>query len=336
MKILVTGAAGFIGFHLIQRLISDGFFVIGIDNINDYYDVNLKLDRLRISGINFNTEYGKLIKSDIYKNYYFYKIDICDRDRLNNIYIEHNFTHVINLAAQAGVRHSINNPDKYIQSNIIGYYNILELSRIYKIKYLIYASSSSVYGTQSEHPFNTNDKVDKPISLYAATKLSNELMSYSYSHLYKINTIGLRFFTVYGPYGRPDMAYFDFTDKIFNNVPIELFNNGNMQRDFTYIDDIIEGILKILHLTLKNNLIGYNIYNLGNNNPIKLKYFISLIEKYCGIVAQKKLKPMQMGDVPITFADIDKSIEDLDYKPMVSIESGLSNFVTWYKFYYNK
>lgn len=322
MIILVTGAAGFIGFHLSRQLLEHGVNVIGYDNINDYYDVNLKYSRLEI-----------LKKYDTFK---FYKANLEDKQALANIFEEHKPNIVINLAAQAGVRYSIENPEAYIQSNVVGFLNILECCRQYKIEHLLYASSSSVYGQNKKIPFSTEDRVDHPISLYAATKKSNELMAHTYSHLFAIPTTGLRFFTVYGEYGRPDMAYFGFTNKIVKGQPIQIFNNGNMKRDFTYIDDIVDGIIKLIDgskaLELKP---PYKIYNIGNNKPENLMDFIETLEKHLGRKAEKEFLPMQPGDVPITYADVDDLIKDVDFRPNTSINKGLEKFVTWYKKYYN-
>ncbi len=321
-KYLVTGAAGFIGFHLCKYLLSLGSEIIGIDNLNDYYDVNLKNDRLNIL-INMG-------------GFTFYKCDISNKYELENIFLKHKPKIVINLAAQAGVRYSIDNPDAYIQSNLIGFYNILESCRNHNIEHLIFASSSSVYGNNSKVPFSTTDNVDKPISLYAATKKSNELMAYAYSNLYGFPVTGLRFFTVYGPYGRPDMAYFSFTKNIKNNIPIKVYNNGDLYRDFTYIDDIVEGI----NLTIKNIPkadefgVKYKIYNIGNNKPIKVIDFINMLEKIIGISAEKEYLPMQDGDVYQTYANIDELTKDTGFEPKTNIEIGLNNFVKWYNDYY--
>lgn len=320
-KYLITGSAGFIGFHLSKRILELGGTVIGYDNINDYYDVNLKYSRLEIL--------------NKYEKFKFYKAGLEDKETLINVLEENKLDIVINLAAQAGVRYSIENPDVYIQSNLVGFANILECCRNYNIKHLLYASSSSVYGQNKKIPFSTDDRVDNPISLYAATKKSNELMAYTYSHLFSIPTTGLRFFTVYGEYGRPDMAYFGFTNKIVNGEPIKIFNNGDMKRDFTYIDDIVDGIIKLIDgsksLELKP---PYKIYNIGNNSPEKLMDFIETLEKHLGMKAKKEFLPMQPGDVPITYADVEELIKDIDFRPNTSIEQGLSKFIKWYKEYY--
>ena len=321
-KILVTGGAGFIGFHLSKRLLENNYQVIALDNLNDYYDVNLKKARLEI------------LKQ--YDNFLFVKMEISNKEELEKLFLKYNFDIVINLAAQAGVRYSIDHPDTYITSNIIGFYNILECCRYYPVKHLLFASSSSVYGKNKKVPYATTDKVDKPVSLYAATKKSDELMAYAYSNLYDIKTTGLRFFTVYGPYGRPDMAYFSFTDAIFNNREIKVFNNGDMYRDFTYIDDIVEGIVKLLDkIPLKDeDGVSYKIYNIGNNKPVKISDFIEVLEKEIGKVAKKKYLPMQQGDVYQTFADISDLKEVTSFVPKTSIEEGLHKFILWYKRFY--
>ena len=327
MKILVTGAAGFIGFHLVEALLSDNHEVCGLDNINNYYDPSLK--KLRLNNIENH------VKSS---NFKFIKADISDREIMKKLFDENSFEIVVNLAAQAGVRYSIENPDAYVDSNLIGFANILEGCRKIKIKHLIYASSSSVYGMNNLQPFNTNDKTDYPISFYAATKKSNEVMAHAYSHLYNIPTTGLRFFTVYGPYGRPDMAYFKFTNAITNGEPIEIYNNGLMERDFTYIDDVILGIIALINKTPKpsNNNISaskapHKIYNIGNNNPITLRRFINAIESAVGKKAIEKLLPMQQGDVPLTYADIEELYNDINFRPTTKIEEGIFEFVKWYK-----
>lgn len=319
---LITGAAGFIGFHLSKKLLEQGVKVVGYDNINDYYDVDIKNSRLEIL--------------NKYDNFRFYKASLEDKKALSMVFQENNPSIVINLAAQAGVRYSIENPDAYIQSNLVGFANILECCRQYKIEHLLYASSSSVYGQNKKIPFSTEDRVDNPISLYAATKKSNELMAHTYSHLFNIPTTGLRFFTVYGEYGRPDMAYFGFTNKIVKGEPIQIFNNGNMKRDFTYIDDIVGGIIKLIDKSKASELKPpYKIYNIGNNSPERLMDFIEVLEKHLGIEAEKQYLPMQPGDVPITYADVDELIKDIDFRPNTSIDVGLKKFVTWYKKYYN-
>ena len=316
-KILVTGAAGFIGYHLCSSLAKDNYEILGVDNLNDYYDVKLK--NSRIKGL------------EGYNNFTFKRADLCDNNTLKVLFKSFKPKIVINLAAQAGVRYSIENPYSYIDSNIIGFQNLIELSRNNNIDHFIYASSSSVYGNNKKIPFSESNKVDEPISLYGATKKSNELISYSYSHLYNLKTTGLRFFTVYGPWGRPDMSYFIFTNNIIRGNPINVYNNGNMKRDFTYIDDIIMGIKSSI-FNDTNKL--YQIYNLGNSKPEKLLYFISLIEQTLNIKAKIKYKTLQLGDVLDTCADISKSNVELDYNPSISIEEGIPLFIDWYKKFY--
>ncbi|MCP4843321.1 MAG: NAD-dependent epimerase [Halieaceae bacterium] len=329
MQILVTGAAGFIGYHLSEKLLARGNRVMGLDNLNDYYDVSLKearLERLRRQ-----------------EHFTFVKADLRDRDALNELFEATRFDAVINLAAQAGVRYSLENPHAYIDSNIIGFTNILECCRHHHIGHLVYASSSSVYGMNGSMPFSVHDNVDHPISLYAATKKANELMAHTYSHLYNIPTTGLRFFTVYGPWGRPDMALFLFTDAILKGEPIKVFNNGEMQRDFTYIDDIVEGIIRVTdkpatpnpdwdsrHPDPGTSSAPYRLYNIGNNNPVSLMDFIGAIEQAIGKKAEKQLLPMQPGDVAATYADIDALIEAVDYHPRTPIQEGIDNFIEWY------
>ena len=331
MKILITGVAGFIGFHLANSLLSKNYSVYGVDNINDYYDPALKLHRLEILKSNANL-----------KNFTFKKLGIENREDVEKLFNNNHFDVVVNLAAQAGVRYSITNPHAYIESNLVGFVNILEGCRTSKVGHLVYASSSSVYGMNIKQPFSTNDHVDSPISLYAATKKSNELMAHTYSHLYNIPTTGLRFFTVYGPYGRPDMAYYKFTKSILDGAPIDVYNNGEMQRDFTYIDDIVEGIEKVLN-KIPNKSTSYNshaeapykIYNIGNNSPTSLKDFIKAIETSCKKEAVMNLMPMQQGDVPITYADIDDLVKDTGFKPSTNINEGIKSFVNWYNNYHN-
>lgn len=305
MKILVTGAAGFIGYHLCEKLQAKGYQVLGLDNINDYYDVNLKYARLKKLGIDKKQiEYNRVVESILYSNNFkFIKLNLEDRENIPLLFEQERFNCVINLAAQAGVRYSIQNPMAYIDSNIVGFMNILEASRQYKIAKLLYASSSSVYGNSIDVPFSPTQRVDCPISLYAATKKSNELMAYTYSHLFDMQTIGLRFFTVYGPWGRPDMAMFLFTDAILNNKPIQVFNYGDLSRDFTYIDDIIKGILLIVEDT--NQKEKYQLFNIGNSKPVQLLQFIEEIERITGKKAQKIMMPMQPGDVNQTWADVE-------------------------------
>ena len=329
MKILVTGVAGFIGFHLASRLLKEGNNVVGIDSLNDYYDPKLKKLRLE-----------KLKEDSSLDNFVFEKIDIAERETIDNFFKNNKFDAIVHLAAQAGVRYSLENPNAYIDSNIVGFTNILEGCRSTNIGHFIFASSSSVYGMNIKQPFSTDDKTDFPVSLYAATKKSNELIAHTYSHLYNIPTTGLRFFTVYGPYGRPDMAYFKFTKAILEQEAIDVYNNGDMKRDFTYIDDIVEGICTAIakipskqENVLSNSSPKYQIYNLGNNNPVTLKEFIESIEKACEKKALQNLLPIQAGDVPITYADIDKSIQDLEFQPTTNIEEGIKKFVDWYKKY---
>lgn len=334
MKILITGAAGFIGYHLCEKLLGLGYNVVGLDNINDYYDVNLKYARLRNLGIADNeTVYNKTVRSSQYQdNFEFIKLNLEDRENIPVLFQQHQFDCVINLAAQAGVRYSIENPMAYIDSNIVGFANILEACRQYKVPKLLYASSSSVYGNSEEVPFSTANNVDHPISMYAATKKSNELMAHAYSHLFGIQTIGLRFFTVYGPWGRPDMAMFLFTDAILNDKPIKVFNNGDLSRDFTYIDDIINGLMLIVEN--QNNQEKYQIFNIGNSRPVKLMRFIQEIEKATNKTARKIMMPMQPGDVSQTWADVNELQKAYGYKPVFTVEEGVRNFVAWYKEYY--
>jgi len=335
-QILVTGAAGFIGFHLSKYLVDQGYFVVGLDNINDYYDVNLKYDRLLELGITrFDaSEFNQVSTSSSFENFKFIRLNLEDRENLPKVFSENQFDIVCNLAAQAGVRYSLENPESYIDSNVVGFLNLLECCRHNKIEHLVYASSSSVYGQNEKVPFDTEDNVDHPISLYAATKKSNELMAYTYSHLYDFKTTGLRFFTVYGPWGRPDMAMFLFTDAILNDRPIKVFNNGNQERDFTYIDDIVEGIFKVIDKKEVATFKNYSLYNIGNSMPVKLMDFIREIENQTGIIAKKEMLPMQPGDVTKTWADVSALEKDYDYKPETSVKKGVSNFVKWYKNYY--
>ena len=349
MKILVTGTAGFIGFHLAQRLLKRGDTVVGLDVINDYYDVNLKFARLEKTGIKKDQiEYGKVIRSCVYPGYSFIQLDLKDKERLDRLFENEKFDKVCNLAAQAGVRYSLTNPMAYIDSNIIGFINVLEACRHNGIKHLAYASSSSVYGADENLPFSTSDNVDHPISLYAASKKSNELMAHVYSHLFGIPTTGLRFFTVYGPWGRPDMALFLFTKAILEGKPIDVFNYGNMQRDFTYIDDIVEGVVRVIDNPPEGNSdwdgrnpdpssskAPYKVYNIGNNAPVKLMDFIDEIEKKLGKAAKKNMLPMQPGDVPATYADVTDLVNDLGYKPDTPIKTGISDFIDWYLDYFD-
>ncbi len=345
MKILVTGTAGFIGSFLALRLLERGDEVIGLDCINDYYDVKIKYGRLKNAGISQEKiSYNTLIQSEKYPNYRFINLKLEDRENLFALFKNEKFDKVCNLAAQAGVRYSLVNPYAYIDSNIVGFVNILEACRHHNIKHLAYASSSSVYGLNEGMPFSTSDNVDHPISLYAASKKSNELMAHTYSYLFNLPTTGLRFFTVYGPWGRPDMALFLFTKAILEDKAIDVFNNGEMLRDFTYIDDIVEGVVRVIdNIPTPNpqwngknpdphsSKAPYKIYNIGNNNPVKLMDFIEAIEKEVGKTAQKNMLPLQPGDVPATYANVDDLVSELDYKPNTSIQTGIKNFVKWYR-----
>jgi len=332
LKILVTGTAGFIGYHLAKKLLERGNEVVGLDNINDYYDVNLKYARLNELGIDKSKlEDNKLLQSSTYSKHKFLKATLEDSEIINKLFEEENFDAVCNLAAQAGVRYSIENPHAYIQSNVVGFMNILEACRNYDVKNLSYASSSSVYGLNKSQPFKTTDKTDSPISLYAATKKSNELMAHTYSHLYGIQTTGLRFFTVYGPWGRPDMAPMLFANAITKGRAINVFNHGKMSRDFTYVDDIVDGIIKVIDYPS-----DYNIYNIGNNAPLSLMKFIQTLEKALGKEAEKNFMDMQDGDVVSTYADVSGLMEDFDYKPDTKLVDGISAFVEWYKEFYKE
>lgn len=340
MKILITGTAGFIGFHLVERLINEGKWdIVGLDNINDYYDVNLKYARLLESGIiKEKIQYNSFVSSDKSDRYRFMKMDLTDKDNIFKLFETEKFDYVVNLAAQAGVRYSIENPFAYINSNIVGFINVLEGCRHNSVKHLIYASSSSVYGSNTKIPFSEKDNVDHPISLYAATKKSNELMAHTYSYLYNLPTTGLRFFTVYGPWGRPDMALFIFTKKILADEPIDVFNFGKMKRDFTYIDDIVEGVYKLVknESIIRNTNSLYKIFNIGSNKPTELMNFVKLIE---GLLNKKAIinnLPIQSGDVPETFADIRTLEKSLDFKPETSLENGIKNFIKWYKDFFDK
>ena len=334
MKILVTGAAGFIGFHTCLKLVSQGHEVYGIDNINDYYDPKLKFDRLNALG--FNEVESKLFKNEVksakFNSLLFSRIDLVDHESINNLFKQEQFEVVCNLAAQAGVRYSIENPKAYIDSNISGFLNILEGCRNHKVKHLVYASSSSVYGENKKVPFETTDNVDHPISLYAATKKSNELMAHTYGHLYEFKTTGLRFFTVYGPWGRPDMAYYLFAEAISNDQPIKVFNNGEMERDFTYIDDIVNGVTKIIEKNIDSRE-HHKIYNIGNNKTESLEDFITTIEQAIGKEAIKEMYPMQQGDVLKTFANVDELIKDYVYCPSTDINDGIKKFINWFNTY---
>ena len=334
MKVLVTGTAGFIGNKLAQRLLARGDEVIGVDNLNDYYDVSLKEARLN------------LIKDK--SGFTEARIDIEDRSAMDDVFKQHKPHRVVNLAAQAGVRYSLENPYSYIDSNIMGFMNILEGCRHNNVEHLVYASSSSVYGANTNMPFSVRQNVDHPLSIYAATKKSNELMAHTYSHLYQIPTTGLRFFTVYGPWGRPDMALFLFTKNILAGKPIDVFNYGKHRRDFTYIDDIVEGVIRVLDNVATSNsdwsgdkpdpassLAPYRLYNIGNNQPVELMRYIEVLQDCLGKKAELNLLPLQPGDVPDTYADVEELVQDVDYKPNTSVEQGISNFVNWYRDFYN-
>lgn len=341
MKYLVTGIAGFIGSKVAEKLLAQGHDVIGVDNMNDYYDVNLKHSRIkRIQDCTGEENFGSLT---------LVIMDISDRTGVAKLFEEHKFDRVIHLAAQAGVRYSIDNPLSYADSNLVGHINILEGCRHTKVKHLVYASSSSVYGLNQKVPFSTQDSVDHPVSLYAATKKSNELMAHTYSHLFNVPTTGLRFFTVYGEYGRPDMALFKFTKSILDDEPIDIYNNGDLSRDFTYIDDIVEGIVRIQdHVPTQNpewtveigspdtSSAPYRIYNIGNGNPVRLMDFVTELEIALGIEAKKNFLPMQMGDVYQTYADTKDLFEAVGYKPQVNVKQGVTNFVKWYREFYKK
>jgi UDP-glucuronate 4-epimerase len=349
-KILITGTAGFIGFHLAKKLINEGFEVVGLDNINNYYSQKLKFDRLEQTGIiSGKIVYNQSITSEIYSNYKFIQLNLSDKTRLFELFKNEKFDFVCNLAAQAGVRHSLTHPEDYVESNLVGFVNILEASRHFSIKHLVYASSSSVYGLNTNMPFDVKHAVDHPASLYAATKKSNELMAHSYSHLFNIPTTGLRFFSVYGPWGRPDMALFLFTEAILSNKPINVYNNGDMKRDFTYVDDIVDGVSKVIKTPPTGNRewsglepdsscssAPYKIYNIGNNNTVKLLDFIEEIELNLGKKAQKNYLPLQKGDIPVSFADVSALEKDFNYKPNTSVQTGIKNFIDWYLDYFKK
>jgi UDP-glucuronate 4-epimerase len=335
MTYLITGAAGFIGFHLSKRLLALGKSVVGVDNLSDYYDVNLK--KMRLSELDGNPEFT------------FYKLDLADRGGVENLFSENKFDYVVNMAAQAGVRYSLTNPHAYIDSNIVGFLSILEGCRRNDVKHLVFASSSSVYGANTKMPFSVHHNVDHPVSLYAATKKSNELMAHTYSSLYSLPCTGIRFFTVYGPLGRPDMALFLFTRAILGNKPIDVFNHGKMKRDFTYIDDIVEGVVRLIDKVPEpdpdwcgddpdsaTSYAPYRLYNIGNNNPVDLMKFIGVLEDCLGKKAEKNFLPMQPGDVPETYADVDDLTEDAGFKPSTPIEEGIKKFVDWYREYYGK
>jgi len=341
MKILVTGTAGFIGSQLALKLLERGDEVVGLDNINDYYDQNVKYGRLQQGGIveklenGKNIAYAEMLKSKKFPNYKFIKLNLEDKEAMMQLFEAEKFDAVCHLAAQAGVRYSLTNPDAYISSNIVGFMNILEACRAYGVKNLSYASSSSVYGSNKKLPFSTQDSVDHPISLYAASKKSNELMAHTYAHLFGISTTGLRFFTVYGPWGRPDMALFKFVKGALENKSIEVYNNGEMMRDFTYIDDIVEGVVRVIDNPRKDTP-PYKVYNIGNNAPVKLMDFIDAIEQKLGKKIEKNFLPMQPGDVPATYADVQDLIDDLGYKPDTSVEEGVGKFVDWYLEFFGK
>jgi UDP-glucuronate 4-epimerase len=337
MKLLVTGAAGFIGFHVARALLGQGHTVVGLDNINDYYDPELKYARLAELGIRRAgaEHFKKPCDSDIYGDKMrFVRMNLEDREAMPQLFKNEKFEAVCHLAAQAGVRYSLENPETYIDSNIVGFLNILECCRHNNIKHLVYASSSSVYGLNKKVPFSVEDNVDHPISLYAATKKSNELMAHTYSYLYGLPTTGLRFFTVYGPWGRPDMALFLFTEAILNDRPIKVFNYGKMERDFTFIDNIVDGVLRIVNGEVVNRSSKYKIYNIGNNKSVNLLDFINVIEKEIGKIAQKEFLPLQPGDVPKTWANTDALIQDYKYRPNTPIAIGIKRFVAWYLKYY--
>jgi UDP-glucuronate 4-epimerase len=332
-KYLITGAAGFIGFHLCKRLLNDGIEITGLDNLNDYYDVNLKTERLRQIEGN--------------KKFSFIKADLANRESIATIFNENKFDVVVNLAAQAGVRYSIKNPHAYVDSNIVGFVNVLEGCRHSKVRHLIFASSSSVYGANTKMPFSVHHNVDHPVSLYAASKKANELMAHAYSSLYNLPSTGLRFFTVYGPWGRPDMALFLFTKAILEGKPIDVFNYGKMRRDFTYIDDIVEGVVRVIGRIAQPNpdwrgdnpdtsssYAPYKLYNIGNNNTVELMRFVEVLEDCLGKKAKKNLLPLQAGDVPATYADVDDLMKDTGFKPVTTIEEGIKLFVDWYRDYY--
>lgn len=349
MKILVTGTAGFIGSHLAQRLVARGDEVVGLDCINDYYDQRVKYGRLERAGISQSAIVdNEVITSTTHPNYHFVKMHLEDKESIDRLFAEQKFDAVCNLAAQAGVRYSLENPGAYIDSNIVGFLHILEACRHNGVRNLSYASSSSVYGLNEDLPFSVSDNVDHPMSLYAASKKSNELMAHTYSHLYGIATTGLRFFTVYGPWGRPDMALFLFTKAALEGKPIKVFNHGKMLRDFTYIDDIVEGVVRVIdhpaqpnaqwsgmHPDPGSSSAPYRLYNIGNNNPVRLMDFIEAIEKALGKSIEKEMMPLQAGDVPATYANVDALVQDLDYKPATPVQQGIDNFVRWYREFFN-
>ncbi len=349
MKILITGTAGFIGFHTARTLLDKGYEIVGLDNINDYYDIGLKYGRLKETGINGEVcEYGKIVTSSKNPAYRFIKSDLEDQETVNRLFQTEKFTHIVHLAAQAGVRYSLTNPHAYVKSNINGFLNILESCRHYPVEHLVFASSSSVYGLNEQMPFSVKSNADHPISLYAASKKSNELMAHAYSYLFDIPVTGLRFFTVYGPWGRPDMALFIFTSSVLSGKPINVFNNGEMERDFTYIDDIVDGIFRIIDSPPQgtpswdgNNpdpslsRARYRIYNIGKGQPVGLKSFIEAIEDATGKKAKINLVPLQPGDVPKTWADTEDLFLEFNYKPKTGVNEGVRKFVDWYTSYYN-
>jgi UDP-glucuronate 4-epimerase len=329
VKVLVTGIAGFIGFHVAKRLLSENYSVVGIDNLNDYYDVQLKKDRLKELGVNEIENIWTSSNTELS----FIKMDLQEKDSLLNLFSENNFDYVIHLAAQAGVRYSLSEPQKYVDSNITGFLNILECCRFYPVKHLIFASSSSVYGLNSKIPFSETDRTDSPISMYAATKKANELMAHTYSHLFKIPATGLRFFTVYGPWGRPDMAMHLFTKAILNSESLQLFNGGELSRDFTYVDDVVESIYRLMSMPANDKNLPLNIFNVGRNQPEKLLDFVKAIEKTTSTMPKLEYLPMQAGDVEMTYAEVALLNDHVNYKPKIDIDQGVRNFVDWYKNY---
>ncbi len=335
-KILITGTAGFIGFHLVNRLAGESWEITGLDNINDYYEVDLKYARLAETGIDRERiRYGNLVRSSRYPNYRFIRLNLEDKEGMSRLFEEQGFDRVIHLAAQAGVRYSLENPHSYLESNITGFLNILEGCRHHPVRHLLYASSSSVYGDNTKQPFSESDRVDTPLSLYAASKKSNELMAYTYSHLFGVPATGLRFFTVYGPWGRPDMAAFLFADRILDGKPIDVYNGGDMKRDFTYVGDIVEGIAALMRKPAGETPPA-RIFNIGHSSPVDLMHFIETLEKKLGRTAEKRFLPLQPGDVPETWADTASLEEFTGYHPSVSVEEGLEHFVTWYRTYYKR
>jgi UDP-glucuronate 4-epimerase len=331
MKILVTGAAGFIGFHTIEKLLNKGYDVVGIDNINDYYDQNLKRQRLNNLGITVNNAAMPMYKSEKYKNFAFYFIDLIEANAVEKIIVQNSITHICHLAAQAGVRYSLINPGTYIQNNINVFFNLINIAKEAGLQNFVFASSSSVYGLNEKIPFSVNDNTDRPVSVYAATKKANEILAHTYSHLYNLPVIGLRFFTAYGSWGRPDMAYFKFTKSILKEEPIPVFNEGKLSRDFTHISDITDGIIAAINY---KSDINYNIFNLGGKNPIELIHFINTLENVIGKKAIINWQPMQPGDVLTTFADISLSEKELGFSPKINLANGLTEFFEWYKNYY--